>query len=196
VLPDPAATDPPGVIVTAGLALSPQGDEIYLPADLAFPLSCLQDRQGDCTVLTPEPVVPQCTLAVRYVQEMVQPVPSLPDRCAPASTCEFSRFRDSYELACLDYLPNADCLPTTDPWQALEEYRFPQPPATLADISPLTACCPPTLEPWVVLAGLVLSPAGIVRVEYGPRTHVLAAQLLAELCSLGPIVHVIEGDDE
>lgn len=149
------------VQVCPGYLVTPQGDEILLASPAPFDLAgdWLQ-AQDPCTPYPCPPTgrmpAPGRTepvfLAVRYVECDSRPVRIHPLGCACDETaCDYSRVRDSWELALLWELPESHsrAKAADDAWvRELRQHRegaIPVPPC---------ASCPE--EPWVVLAAVTL----------------------------------------
>ena len=98
-----------GRITTAlspGYALSPNGDEIWVPEDVTLEIDCIENVQGDCLALeAPGAETQQVFLVLRYAERTTQPVPAFPDRCASVTICEATRYQEGFTLACVDTLP-------------------------------------------------------------------------------------------
>lgn len=143
------AADPWSVLVTSGYILGPYGDEIYIDRQ-----RCLDIRKGrvegttgdDCAPPpdpwcseAPRPATPgrQVFIAVRYKEFKARPIRVQSCGCGCSSDpCEYSRWRDGYELAVLDECPTSHTNPPR------------QEPATSG---PAPECPPCPDEPWVVL---------------------------------------------
>ena len=97
----------PSVTVTPGYAISPDGDEIFVPTPQTVRIDCIQDAAGDCMDLSSSPTSPTAYLVLRAVEQPFAPVPALPDRCAPRPGCEPTRWREGFEFACLRDQPPA-----------------------------------------------------------------------------------------
>ena len=178
----------PGVIVTPGYALSPQGDDIHVPDEQRLFLDHVLGQDGDCSRLdAPAPGPVRIWVAVRYREDAIDPIPALPERCAPTTRCEPSRFLDGFEVALLDVLPEG-CSPLPGCEDLLAELQRREPipgalsPGQLPQV-PLAARCPPDAAgPWVVLAAIEISPgpAGpVFKVDYTPRARrIFSAALL------------------
>ncbi len=133
----------PSLIITIcpGYALSPQGDEIYVPTEVQFDLSqCIKGQDSPCHSPC-APVVPYAVdphIAIKYAQCMSHPVRVPPLGCGCDDTaCEYSRTRDSYELTCLPTLPTRDTGHCTE--------------------------CP--TNPWVVLARVGIDTGGVPQID-------------------------------
>jgi len=114
---DGTGTLPWTVIVRRGYAIGPCGDEIILDCDRTVDLrtSGVTGVTGDACV---EPVDPWCSevytskqpkkvwIAVRYKEVMTRPVRVQPHGCGcDDSHCEYSRWRDGYEIGVLNSCP-------------------------------------------------------------------------------------------
>src|SRR5438132_2354418 len=145
VRPGDDPTQPCEVVVEAGYALGPHGDEIVVQRDVSVDL-CTAD--GDGNVAGPCPPTGQSPharverpsgrpfyLAIAYAECPVGPVPV-------GDHVEYTRLRDAFVLRVLDQLPASS--------SAGEQ------PALG---SPRSACSPCPAEPWVVLAALTRNDA-------------------------------------
>lgn len=145
VRPAPIEAEPWRVSISSGYALSPQGDEIYVPETVCLDLAkCGLENISD-------PCEPGLTtarvrrggkiyVAVRYVECPTRPVRVHPADCSCDGTdCEYSRIRDDYELGCLAEIPDSH-------WGQQSEI------CDLRERQVLAPCpeCPE--DPWVVLA--------------------------------------------
>ena len=162
-----APTDdlPLQVSIRPGYALSPQGDEIFIPQRALFDVaSCVVTSDDPCAYSRPCPpdelVLDEKNevlirwLAVRYVECQARPVRVAPAGCGcDDAACEYSRIQDAYEFACLSELPAT--------------YK-----ATGPNCDQLCAGEPRDLpgedDPWVVLAAVRLT-----RDQANPRLSVL-----------------------
>jgi hypothetical protein len=188
VVRDPDATDALRVIITPGYALSPQGDEIYVPGIEKFKIDAAQNIAIECEDVDVQPPSQSFYLAIRYVEQGVRPDPSLPEHCAPTSTWEYSRIRSGYEIACLNELPESHHITKMDWQEVWAELCHRTAPESLDNIHPFFQCTPETSDPWAVLAGLHLSPEGRLKIDYGPRCQNLSTQLIQELCAIMPFI--------
>ena len=183
----PAADERQVVVVTRGYALSPQGDGIFVPGQQTVTIKPPRDPTDDCLNLDPQSEIQSETqvvyLAIRYAEKLLRPLPLLPERCAPASTCEYSRIQASFELACLDECPQTCQRPAVNCQQVYDEILAGQrqPPIDTDSISALFACPPETPDPWVVLAGITLDPAAGLQVDYSVRSQLLPTRFLTQI---------------
>ncbi len=161
----PSPVKPWCVLIEPGYILGPFGDEILLDREICFDLRtrCLTGIVGDAC--SSEQTVMDCTcsgssptkkavagdrfIAVRYKEIPSRPVRVQPAACGCDDTqCEYSRFRDGYEICVLDRCNLAG----QDP----------------PDLSRLTTpqgipdCPPCPSDPWVVLAQVTVDEAGVV----------------------------------
>jgi hypothetical protein len=149
VTPAGISTAPATVSISAGYALGPYGDEIYVGEPVLLDLSrCGPDAITDpCEpdLLHSRPGVGATVfVAIRYAECLAKPVRAMPAGCAcEEEDCEYSRVRDSFEISCLSALP-PDPVPTS-----------------LCDLRGKPVPCPaPPVSPWVVLAQVTLPAAG------------------------------------
>jgi hypothetical protein len=190
VTPAPIDGAPLRVRISEGYALGPFGDEIYVgePVFLDLGKCGPHDKTDPCnpgratgTGFTGGTVY----VAIEYAECFAQPIRSLPAGFGcDDDGCEYSRIRDSFDLACLPSMPPID------------------PPVSICELlrSRKTAPCPPCpSSPWVVLAAVILpsstgsslssSAAGgnDLRIDNGVRknlyrTELLQAQLIECCC--------------
>jgi hypothetical protein len=154
------ATLPWKVVVQPGYILGPYGDEILIDCNVCFDLRtrCLTGVTGEACG---ESVDPWCSevyvkpdtnaplyVAVRYKSVMARPVRVQPMGCGcDDNQCEYSRWRDGYEICVLDHcsidkdVPGVEVKPT----------------------GPVPACPDCPSEPWVVLAKVIVDEQGIVQ---------------------------------
>ncbi len=192
VKPAPLPKQPWRAEVAGGYALAPAGDDIFV-AESAF-LDLAQCGQGAATdpcdpTLLRRPAASgtgtTVYVAIQYAECLARPVQqSSGCGCTPPS-CEYSRVRDSFALACLPQLPAS---------------HQPVPGPTLCDIvtKKLLPTCPPCpTDSWVVLAKVDLpaSPqtqlAASMIDNIGPRrlvfsTGALQQQLIECCCKKAP----------
>jgi hypothetical protein len=157
------AADPWTVLVTPGYILGPYGDEIYIDRQRCLDIrkGRLEGTTGDecapppdpwCTD-APRPTKPgqQMFVAVRYKEFKGRPIRVQSCGCGCQSDpCEYSRWRDGYELAVID-----DC-PTSHENPPAQEPPTSGPP-------PECPACPD--EPWVVLGGVRADENGKLTID-------------------------------
>jgi hypothetical protein len=160
VMREDGTTEPWKAIVKSGYILGPYGDEIMIDCDRCFDLRtrCLSGMAGEkCE----ERVDPWCSehyvrpersgdlyVAVRYKEVMTRPVKVHPAGCGCEETqCEYSRWRDGYEICVLDKCP--------------ESHQNP-PDLNIGRRGTLRDCPECPSEPWVVLAKVVVDSNGVV----------------------------------
>jgi hypothetical protein len=160
----PATPQPWKVLVQKGYILGPYGDEIVIDRDLCFDIRtrCMAAASGGdvCSDVagTADPLCPDQSpdprkantpyyIAVRYKEMPSRPVRVQPVGCGCDDThCEFSRWRDGYEICVLDGCPGS---PTSPP--DLTQLEHPE------GIPDCPAC--PT-DPWVVLTQVTSDDKG------------------------------------
>jgi hypothetical protein len=149
---NPNTPKPWKVVIQKGYILGPFGDEIVLDHEICFDLRvrCLAAVSGDACSDTMDPLCPDQMLpprqtgkpyyiAVRYKEMASRPVRVQPVGCGCDDTqCEYSRWRDGFEICVLDACPMTGQKPP-DLGTALK-------PTGLPDCPP----CP--TDPWVGLA--------------------------------------------
>jgi hypothetical protein len=154
-----SGTVPWKVRVEPGYILGPYGDEIII--DCAHEVSLRGGSVSGCAGAGDDLADPWCSevydsrmtsplwVAVRYKECQVRPVHAQPAGCGCDDTpCEYSRFRDSYEIDTLDCCPPGH---ETDEPKGL----------TLRGLrNPACPDCPES--PWVVLAKVEFDANGIV----------------------------------
>lgn len=157
------AKKPWKVVIHKGYILGPYGDEIVIDRDICFDLRtrCMAEASGDPCVDIVDPLCPDQTIeprrsskpyyiAVRYKEIPARPVRVQPVGCGCDDTsCEYSRWRDGYEISVLDYCPGAQ-----EPAPDLNAIAK---PAGIPDCPP----CP--TDPWVGLAQVVTDERGNVK---------------------------------
>jgi uncharacterized repeat protein (TIGR01451 family) len=154
VLTAASDTYPWQVIVGAGYALGPYGDEIYVAESRCFNIAeCITSIMNPCDpTAKPTPVLPKnLYLAIRYTECETRPMRVHPLGCACDETlCEYSRIRDDFELACVPDKPDPpvmtckicddrflvdSCPPCPDsPWVVLAKITFPTPTSAQPDV--------------------------------------------------------------
>ncbi|MET0214550.1 MAG: DUF11 domain-containing protein [Vicinamibacterales bacterium] len=153
VIPQPTDDAPWRVEITAGYALGPYGDEVYVGESVFLDLAqCGPDAlTSPCEpdVLEGPSEVSGGTLyvAIKYAECVTQPVRAMPAGCACDDiACEYSRIRDSFELSCLTELPPSPTAPLL---------------CDLISENSVPPCPPCPEEPWVVLASVTLPAPGV-----------------------------------
>lgn len=147
---DPLPGAPLVVTICPGYALSPQGDEIYLPAEVQFDLGqCIKGPGIPCpspcgSVVSVSSVMDSpFYIAIKYTQCLSHPVRVPPLGCGCDETsCEYSRIRDGYELTCLQTLPKTHLKSEDLVGICGEEIMN----------SKVVPCLPCPSDPWIVLA--------------------------------------------
>lgn len=147
------------VQVLPGYILGPYGDEIVIDQPVDVPLrgggvsGCGADSGDDladpwCSEVFVDRRTDPFFIAIRYRECPVRPVRAQPGGCGcDEEPCEFSRFRDSFEIGFLDCCPDSH-----DPDMSKPGYRRAGNPA-----------CPECPDnPWVVLAEITVDDAGTV----------------------------------
>jgi len=148
VAPAALAKQPWRVRVGSGYALGPFGDEIFVGEPVFLDLA--KAGPGAAT----DPCEPELLrpgraggsspvyVAIKYAECLARPVQTMAPPCGcEESACEYSRVRDSFEVACLGELPAS--------------HQPPPPGPTLCELlrqKKLLPCPPCPSEPWVVLA--------------------------------------------
>jgi hypothetical protein len=156
------ATEPWIVCVEPGYVLGPYGDEIIIDCPRDVPLR--GDRVSGCAGGAVDDLTdPWCSevyvsdrtggplyVAVRYVECQVRPVLAQPAGCGCDDTsCEYSRFRDGYEIGILDHCPASHTKQDSDDEDG-----------TRLRGNPVCPDCPDS--PWVVLAEVTLDSDGTI----------------------------------
>jgi len=166
---DPGTHGPWRVWLCPGYVVTPHGDEIWIQDKFLFDLT--GDRHQAAAPCEPHPCPPSgraaaieanrtLFLAVRYVECDARPVRVHPVGCAcDEAACEYSRVRESFELALLTEVPevhekaakaDADWCQELQQWA--KEGRSAAPP---------TPACPACSdEAWVVLAAVTRRRVG------------------------------------
>ena len=147
------------VQVQPGYVLGPYGDEIVIEA------GCEVSLQGNGVVRGDDLADPWCTevyveqpdgpryVAVRYREIKVRPVRAQPAGCdCDETACEYSRFRDGYEIGVLDACPASHRPAETSDGNGEGVKRNP--------------ICPAVPDsPWVVLAEVTLDDGTITKID-------------------------------
>ena len=157
------ATTPWTVLVTAGYVLGPYGDEIYIDHQRCLDIrkGRLDGATGDECAPGPDPWcsdAPRQTppgkkvyIAVRYKEFKSRPIRVQSCGCGCQSEpCEYSRFRDGYEIAVLDECPASHQNPTDQ-----EQTDGEEPPECPASPN----------QPWVVLGSVIPDDEGTLTID-------------------------------
>ena len=151
------------VIVHPGYILGPYGDEIVIERDICFDVRtrCFSATSGDACDEVVDPLCPDRTLDPRragqpyYIAVRYKEIPSRPVRVQPVgcgcddSHCEFSRWRDGYEICVLDRCPEGS-------------HQNPPDLTKLTQPGHIPDCPPCPTDPWVVLAEVTTDEQGNV----------------------------------
>jgi hypothetical protein len=151
------------VIIRKGYILGPYGDEIVIEREICFDLRtrCMAVTSGDACDEIVDPLCPDQTLEPRkagkpyYVAVRYKEIPSRPVRVQPVGcgcddvSCEYSRWRDGYEICVLDQCPGSHLNPPD-----LDKIAKP---------SGIPDCPPCPTDPWVVLAEVTTDEQGNVK---------------------------------
>jgi hypothetical protein len=183
------------VVVHPGYILGPYGDEIVIGCERVFDLrtECLPGISGDpCAEPPGETVDPWCSevyvkrdkpsalyVAVRYKECMTRPVRVQPLGCGCDETqCEYTRWRDGYEICVLPYCPDEQQKPGSTKEKPVDAmvpmhggaehgsvhgngHALP-PWVTEPKVLPLAGCPPCPTQPWVVLAQVTIDEQGAI----------------------------------
>jgi hypothetical protein len=167
------------VRVTAGYALTPEGEEVAVPQDHTLPVG--PARADEC-LDTGEREVGRLFLALGYREELAYPVPAAPERCQPgALVCEHARTCVGYRFAWLDELPQGCARLALDCDAALRDLIDLTAPSSPPEASQLFACPPTARDGWVVLAAVDRHGQGSLTVDYAPRSTAPSVHALAQL---------------
>jgi predicted flap endonuclease-1-like 5' DNA nuclease len=177
---DPDESGTPQVVVTPGYALGPYGDEIYVPELQTLQLDCVAPAK-DCTDLEETPAGTPGYVVLRYRETEARPIPALPERCAPRTSCEFSRFRDEFEFGCLAEMPEGCIPPESGSGWALRNLLVGRrrPPESLDDVPSIFECPDDPGSPWIVLAKVELEEDTLL-VDYRDRNQTLSSWQMME----------------
>ncbi|MBZ5529848.1 MAG: hypothetical protein LAO20_00325 [Acidobacteriia bacterium] len=152
--------EPWQVIVKPGYALGPYGDEIVIDCERTVDLRtqgitgmtgdpCVQPADPWCSeVFLPPTQAGTLYIALKYKETMTRPVRVQPLGCGcNDNQCEYSRWRDCYEIGVLP-----DCPTPTDN------------PPTTEDLfkGPIPSCLPCPASPWVGLARVDFDQDGTI----------------------------------
>lgn len=157
------------LLVKQGYVLGPFGDEIWIERDVCvdlrtrcYPVDWMDDPCSPCADDSLQPAITGGTVhvAVRYQELRARPVRVQPTGCGcDDSPCEYSRWRDGYEICMLDECPETHENPPS--WDDPAGGDLPD--------------CPPLPhDPWVVLGAVTYNDEGkITGVEHcACRRHV------------------------
>ncbi|XXT18838.1 hypothetical protein WME94_52285 [Sorangium sp. So ce429] len=147
------------ILVKSGYILGPYGDEIWIERDVCldvrtrcFSAEFSEDPCDPCADDPSQQDLPEGTLhiAVRYQELKSRPVRVQPVGCGcDDSPCEYSRWRDGYEICVLDDCPESHTETPPDFFPGGRE-------ADLPDLPPLPS------DPWVVLGTVDVDAQGNV----------------------------------
>ena len=181
--------DPWMIQVKPGYLLDPYGEEIYIDAPHQLDLRRFMPSTADPSGHTSDPwcskvekVEGVVYLAVKYIAKETHRVPAPPSGCDSSQQCEYSRWLDCYEFGLLDACPPSH-----------------QSPPSLEKVGrgPIPACPPEPTDPWVVLARLELTDAGIVDFDVcGCRRQVVGFGHFWWQCQTGREEHAAHLDKE
>jgi hypothetical protein len=152
------------VVVRAGYALGPLGDEIHVDRNESVDITyCTQPGSEVCVPrdgAAPDPAGP-VYIKIRYVECPSRPMRTLPAGCGcDESACEYSRLRDGYEIRCFRAPDKEEPIPSYKPNPEAPECR--QLPGS----------------PWLVLARVTRVGAAL-QVTYAERRIVQNTPALA-----------------
>ncbi len=155
------------VKVEKGYVLGPYGDEIILDCERTVDLRtsgvsgvtgepCIDVPDPWCTQVFVTPTVTTLYIAVKYKQCMTRPVRVQPIGCGCDDTaCEYSRWRDGYEIGVLQ-----DCPPCNQGPAPFDPCRDPH--LVLPNPCVLPDCPDCSCGPWVGLAAVTFGPDGMI----------------------------------
>lgn len=143
------ASKPLIITICSGYALSPQGDEIFVPTEFQFDLGkCFAGQDASCHSCAPamsgavDPAK-DYFIAIRYIECKSRPVRVPPVGCGCDDTgCEFSRIRDGFEVTCIDKLPDSHDAES----HVLVDL------CSIVNNTKVVACPQCPSDPWIVLA--------------------------------------------
>jgi hypothetical protein len=159
----PATPRPWKLVIRPGYILGPFGDEIIFDHEICFDVRvrCLAAASGDACDEIVDPLCPEQTLpprraatpwfvVVRYKEMAARPVRVSPVGCGCDDTlCEYSRWRDGYEICVLDQCPPSH-QGTPPAWP------------DLVTTHGIPECPPCPTDPWVVLARVTVDDKGAI----------------------------------
>ncbi len=174
------AASPMSLIVTicSGYALSPHGDEIFLPVEVKFDISrCVKGSGTPCpnpcgSVVSVSNLVSPTEpfyIAIRYTECVSHPVRVPPIGCGCDDTgCEYSRIRDGYELTC----KSEEDIPKTYFTKTTKE-------EIIGNLKEQVMPCAACLDfPWVVLALVTLEDGKLKTIDNSKRRILLSTAAL------------------
>lgn len=174
---NPISGAPVNITICPGYALSPQGDEIYVPKDVQFDLArCLAGQDAPChhpcAPVTPRAVdsAGELYVAIKYVECLSHPVRVSPIGCGCDETaCEYSRVRDGFEITCLESLPDSHG----------EAFQISDTLCRSVNDTRVVGCpmCP--TSPWIVLARVRMKGEEIGVLSFDSR-HVLLSTAMVQ----------------
>ncbi len=147
VTASPTKDAPWQVAISAGYAVGPLGDEIYVADTVNLDLArcAAGDTTDPCDPAVYNPAASgisrELYVAIQYSECFAKPVRSMAAGCGCDDVgCEFSRIRDSFELGCVA-TPARPVVPLI---------------CALRSAKTVTPCPPVPADPWVVLARVLL----------------------------------------
>jgi hypothetical protein len=150
------------VIVKAGYVLGPYGDEIFVESDqcvdvrkLCVTPEATSDEECIEAYPTEQPSDNnQQWLAIRYVEKETRLIRIPLGGCGcEDKSCEFTRFRDSYEICVIDHCPDSHRNPPESLGKGIEN-------------GATAPSCPECQEePWVVLSAFTVDETGKVELQ-------------------------------
>jgi hypothetical protein len=175
---NPVSGAPLNVAICPGYALSPQGDEIYMPAETQFDLGqCIAGQDAPCH----SPCAPVISgsvdptkdfyIAMKYMECLSHPVRVSPVGCGCDDTaCEYSRIRDGFEVTCLSSLPDSH----GDAFQISDAL------CRIANDTKVIECSPSPKSPWIVLAQVQMKGKELGTLSSGCRHVLLSTAVMQE----------------
>jgi len=170
---DCAGFKPWKVVVRRGYILGPYGDEIVIGCDHEVDLRSfgISGISGECTQPVTDPWCSEVTvkresdcywIAVKYKECKTRPVRVQPVGCGCDETqCEYSRWRDGFEIGILDHCPEShqkrEGEPKLEPGMNFDAFK-----KLLFHDCHVPKCPPCPEEPWVALAKVHVDDNGCV----------------------------------
>jgi uncharacterized protein YegP (UPF0339 family) len=193
VLPaEDADSGHPRVKVTHGYAVSPQGDEIYMPDDQLVVIDCVPQPGDECLDPTITPIAQEVHLVIRYGEAPACPVLHLVAPCAPSPICEHRRVEAGFDVQC-QIITQPPPSPPCQAW--IDELMRCGPPASLSELPFSFLCSSDDDSPWVILARLHVDEDGqVAEIDYGVRQRNFSIQLLGSLVRCMAGLAPITGD--